>query len=63
MAMTNKEALLQFNTVFLPIVQKKFETNRPNPQARNEAWAVYLEYLERTSKISTKDLHSWEPPF
>ncbi len=63
MNMTNKEALLQFNTVFLPVVQKKFEVHRPSPRIRNDAWTVYLEYLERTRKISTRDLHSWESPF
>ena len=61
--MTRDEAVDQFLESYLPAVQRQYETDgEPDYIARSESWNNYVDFLNKSNKISDWQANNWSHP-
>ena len=61
--MTRDEAIDQFLESFLPTVQRVYEKDGvPDYIARSECWNNYVDFLNKSNKISDWQAANWSHP-
>ncbi len=61
--MTRDEAIDQFLESYLPTVQRVYEQDGvPDYIARSESWNNYVDFLNKSNKISDWQANNWSHP-